>query len=373
MQLSSMGLIYTFEAVRMKDVGINETTIGILLAVSSAVFIASTLFWGGFADRNHCHKKILTIGTIGFAGLLAYFSICETVLHFAIYAVFRSILMPMINGIMPAIAIASMGSKKNGSQFGIFRAFGSLGFILGTMGLPLVLNDIGASTQAGACILVGSLFLIRKLPKPVKRESPNTPLKIKALNPLITLFLIAFFFIAAAEPALHGFFHAYARELGGSTRLLSLLSGTMGLVAFIFLPLMGKIVDKTSPALILAIAFFGQSLRVVITSLIDNPNHLWIPILLHGITWGGAEVSAVVYLSSLVKDDQKATILSFYMATRMLGQATGNSISGYLAENYGYTTMYHTIAMVAFFGAILYSSGSLALRKKRRRAMASAS
>ncbi|MCH6258835.1 MFS transporter [Puniceicoccaceae bacterium K14] len=363
-----MGILFTFEAVRMKDVGIGETTIGILLAISSALFIFSSLFWGNLADRKHCHKKIITIGSVLFSGLLLYFSFCETPLQFLIYVIVRSTLMPMVNGIMPALAIASMGGKRSGAQFGVYRAFGSLGFMCGTMILPLLLNDIGLVARVASIILLASVFLIRKLPEPEAKKSLGTPLRLKGINPLITLFLVSFFFIATAEPALHGFFHAYARELGGSTRLLGILGGVMGMVAFTFLPLMGRIIDHTTPALILAISFFAQPLRVYLTSLITDPNFLWLPILLHGITWGGVEVSAIVYLSSLVKEDQKATILSFYMATRMLGHLTGSGISGYLAENFGYTSMFQTIAAIALTGAIIYSIGSLVLRKKREQA-----
>lgn len=365
MQLSSMGILFTFEAVRMKDKGLGETTIGLIIAGSSALFIVSSLGWGRLADRYHCYRRIVIYGTLGFSILMVYFSFCTSALQFSFYAAARAILMPMISGMMPTLAINAFGKGKGGAQYGIFRAYGSLGFILGTMILPLVFNDLGVAARVASIIIFLSVFLVRGLPEPEKRTVLGSPLRIRGLNPLISLFLLSYFFNAAAEPAVHGFFHAYARELGGGTRLLGLLSGTMGVVAFVFLPFMGKAVDRISPALVLTVAFLALPLRVVITSMITDPNLLWIPILLHGITWGGVEVSAVIYLASLVREDQKATVLSFYTSVRLLGHLVGASLSGFLAEHFGYTTMFHVISGVALFGAVIYIAGSLVLRRER--------
>lgn len=368
MQLSSMGILFTFEAVRMKDKGLGETTIGFIIAAGSALFILSSLGWGRLADRYHCYRRIVIYGTLGFSVLMVYFSFCTTALQFSLYAAARAILMPMISGMMPTLAVNAFGKGNSGTQYGVFRAYGSLGFILGTMVLPLIYNDLGVAARVASVIIFLSVFLVRGLPEPEKGSSRGSPLRIRGLNPLISLFLVAYLFNAAAEPAVHGFFHAYARELGGGTRLLGLLSGTMGVVAFICLPFMGKAVDRISPALVLSIAFLALPLRVILTSLITDPTLLWMPILLHGITWGGVEVSAVIYLASLVAPDQKATVLSFYTSVRVLGHLVGSSLSGYLAENYGYTAMFQVITAISLFGAGVYIIGSLVLRKRGQNA-----
>ncbi len=150
LQIASMGILFVFEAVRMKDMGIGESAIGLILGISSGVFIASSLFWGRLADRKGWHKRIVVWGTIGFAGLCFYFAACETGPQFFIYGILRSIFMPMIAGIMPAIAVSSHGDTQQGSKFGVYRAFGSIGFILGTMALPLIFNDIGIVAQVSS-------------------------------------------------------------------------------------------------------------------------------------------------------------------------------------------------------------------------------
>lgn len=347
--------------------GVGEAMIGLILGSGSGFFIVSSLFWGRLADRNRWHKKIVACGTIAFAGLLHYFAICETPGEFFLYSLGRAAFIPMIAGMMPTIAVNAFGRKNRGSKFGIYRAFGSLGFILGTMVSPLIFNDIAVVARVASVTLLLSLILIRGLPDPAVRMDAMVPLRIGELNPIIKRFLVAFFFIALAEPSVYGFFTAYARDLGGSTRLIGMLLGVMGLVALVSLPLMGKAVDRASPNLILSISFLAQPLRVFTTSWIGDPHYLWIPLLLHGICWGGIEVSAIVYLSSLVNEDQRATVLSYYTAMRMFGMLIGAGISGYLAETMGYVFMFRVLSGAALIGAGIYIAGNLFVKENRTR------
>jgi len=365
MQVSSIGILFAFEAVRMKDMGVGETAIGFILGISSGIFILGSLFWGRLADHHHCHKKIAIWGSLVFFILLLYFSTCESVWDFLIYGIVKSIAAPMVFGMMPALAVKAMGPSRPGRKFGIYRAYGSLGFIIGAMGLPILFNDIGTVARVGSIIIFASFLLLLKLPEPESNPVPGGPLRMRELHPAIKLFLVSFFFIALAEPAVQGFYSAYARHLGGSTRLLGIFFGVMGVMALIFLPLMGRWIDHANPTFILSIAFFAQPLRVFLTSLIDQPEMLWIPLLLHGICWDGIEVAAIVYLSSLAKDNQKATVLSYYIAMRMLGNFVGASISGYLAENVGYIPMFRSMAAAALFGAMTYVLGVYLMDRKR--------
>ncbi len=361
-----MGVLFVFEAVRMKDQGVSEFDIGLILGISSIVFIASSLFWGRLADRHGWHKRIVVWGTVGFAALCFYFAYCAEPWQFYIYGVLRSVFMPMIAGIMPAIAVKAHGTENQGSKFGVYRAFGSIGFILGTMGLPLVFNDIGVVAQASTAFLAGSLFLLGRLPPPEAHVERRAPLRIRNLDSQVKLFFVSMFFISMADPAVHGFFNAYARELGGSTRLLGLLSGMFGLVAFFFLPLMGKAIDRFRPSSVLIVSFVAQPLRVWVTSLLNDPEMLWIPILFHGVCWGGIEVAAIVYLSRRVEEGQKATVLSFYMADRMLGGFIGASLCGYVAEQSGYVTMFRVMAAASLVGALVYFLGVVRQRREER-------
>jgi len=366
MQIAGIGVLFVFEAVRMKDVGIGETAIGLILGASSGIFIVSSLYWARLADRKHLHKALIIWGSLGYGVLMLYFSTCEHVWEFILYSVLKSILIPMIIGMMPTLVVESFGGARQGSNFGIYRAFGSLGFMLGAMFLPMLFDEISTIARVGSLFVFLSIPLILRIPEPDTSPMKVAPLGFRGLHPGIKLFLISFFFVALAEPSVHQFFSAYARELGGSTRSLGLLSGMMGFVALIFLPIIGKWIDRINPIHMLTISFLAQSVRVLITSFIGQVEMLWIPILLHGLCWGGIEVAAIVYLSSLAKKGHKATVLSYYLAVRMFGQLFGAALSGYLAENAGYTIMFRTMALGALIGSIIYIWGTYFSKKVRQ-------
>lgn len=363
-QIAGLGILWVFEAVRMKDLGVGETTIGLILGYSSGVTIVGSLFWARLADRHHAHKRVVIWGSISFAAVMWYFSFSTQVWHFVVYASIKSFIAPMVMGVMPAMAVKAFEGARRGRSFGIYRAFGSLGFMIGSMVLPLVLNDIVRVAQVGSLLILASVLLVRQLPEPDIKPAKLAPLKFRGVNPIIKLFLLSFFFIAMSEPAVHGFFSAYARQLGGSTRLLGMLSGFMGLVALLSLPLIGKWIDRINPTHILTASFLAQAIRVWINSTIGEVEFLWIPILLHGLCWGGVEVAAVVYLSSLASEGHKATVLSYYLSVRMLGQLFGSGLSGYLAEHAGYIVMFRTLSAVAFLGTVIFVLGSYRPRMK---------
>ena len=364
-QVAALGVLWVFEAVLMKDRGLGESAIGLILAIGSGVHIAAALFWGRLADRRVWHKRIVLWGTIGSSLSLLLFSFCSGFWQFLLYSVFRAIAIPMVIGIMPAVAIKVIGETGQGRSFGLYRAFGSMGFIIGTMAMPWIFNDIVIVARIQAFFLLTSILLVWRLPDPNTSGASKFDLKAGGLNRPITLFLISYFFIAFTDPATFSFFHAYARSLGGSTRLLGGLSGMMGAIALVSLPIMGSLIDRVKGEWVLSAAFFAHVCRLLLNSMISDPNYLWVPILLHGISWGGVEVSAVVYLAKLGGEGSKATLLSYYMAVRTLGAALGSGAIGYLAENAGYVTMFRTMALVAFAGLSIYLLGQLRSSKRR--------
>ena len=86
MQIAGIGVLFVFEAVRMKDVGIGETAIGLILGASSGIFIVSSLYWARLADRKHLHKALIIWGSLGYGVLMLYFSTCEHVWEFILYS-----------------------------------------------------------------------------------------------------------------------------------------------------------------------------------------------------------------------------------------------------------------------------------------------
>lgn len=59
-------------------------------------------------------------------------------------------------------------------------------------------------------------------------------------------------------------------------------------------------------------------------------------------------------------------ILFVFEAVRMLGTLVGASACGYVAEHFGYVTMFRTISAAALVGALIYTLGIFISRIRER-------
>lgn len=352
LQVMSMGLFSTFEAVHMAARGLEPATIGMLLALESGLILVASPVWGKLADHTSRYRLAIAIGTLALAANLIIFALAESVAGFLLYAIIRGCLAPTIHGIMPALAVANIGPARPGRGFGRYRAFGSLGFMTGMAGLPWIFGDIASTCLAGAALLTGSLVFVRRLKNPERVEATEEDRK-RVNRHSVGLYFLAYFVISLSEPGIHGFFGAYAQELGASFQWVGLLSSMTGLMALIGLPLMGGRVDRSGALRVLMLAFACQATRMGITSGITDYHWLWIPHLLHLVAWPGKEVGTIVLLSRLVPRFYHARVLSLILSIRMGGMMVGSFFMGHLVDRFGYPVMFQIFFAVSLLGLLL--------------------
>ena len=141
-QVAGLGLLGTFETVRMKDLGMAEAQIGMVLGIEHGLMIFTALAWGRVGDNTRLLRRCLTISTVGMMVTLGWFSQAETFRDFVGYGILRGLFMTGILGLMPALALANLDPTKPGSGFGGYRRYGSIGFLFASSGLPLLVADI---------------------------------------------------------------------------------------------------------------------------------------------------------------------------------------------------------------------------------------
>ena len=356
-QFTALGIVSTFEGVFMKEQGIGETMIGLIGGLGTAMVTVFGLFWARMADRRTGEERLVATGFICGAAGLALLPFCETPAGFAINVAYRGMMIPMAFALMPALVVSRLGNSSQGSRYARHRQFGSAGFVVGTLMLPLVVGNIsGLFWSASAAMLVGGVTIAtdqktRAGPRPDRKRVP-----IVWSRSLVT-FLVANFFIGLALPSIFGFFSIYARTMGASKVVIGFLAGANGIIALAALPLMGRIVDQFGVRRVLWLAFAGFPLRLLIISL--APNYWWLfaaqPV--HLLTFVGYDVAGIIYISRNVSVENRATAQALLSTTRMAGVFVGAIMTGYLAENAGYVTMYQVIAGISSISVLAYMIG----------------
>jgi len=352
LQVGCLGQLFVYEAVHMMEQGISGTTVGILLALGSALFIVASPFWGWFADRFHIYRRLIAFGTIGMSGTLFLFARADSIAEFAVYVVLRGFLVSSIMGVMPALVLHNLPQDSQGKGFGSYRSFGSIGFMAATMVLPVFLPTVGGISVLAAILLPLSLIFVFGLDQPERRDEPKASDKKRRLSPILYWFLAATFLIGLTEPAINGFYNSFGRSLGAPLEWIGFISGLNGFIGFICLPLLGRWIDSRGAQIFLVLGYLAQCLRLLTASLIVAPEWLWIPNLFHSFGWAGREVATMVFISMIVPREKRATAISLSISVKMGGMMVGAFLMGRLSDLYGYPVMFRIVACMAVFSLV---------------------
>ena len=364
-QVAGLGLLGTFETVRMKDLGLAEAQIGMVLGIEHGLMIFTALAWGRIADNTRLLRRCITISTLGMMLTLGWFSQAESFNGFVAYGILRGLFMTGILGLMPALALANLDPNKPGSGFGGYRRYGSIGFLFAASGLPFLVSDIPTMAIIAMVYVPVSIWFVRGLKDPVPDESAVEAEPAPIDSSALKWFLVATFFVSFADPGAHGFFNTYARELGASVEWVGILTGMTGAIALLTLGYMGRLADRIGASKLLVLGFAAQGLRMLTNSFITDSDWLWVPHLFHTFGFAGKEVATLLFLSALLGRTRLGMASSLLVAMRMTGMMAGSFLMGWLAEEYGYPLMFRVIA-----GCVGLGMGALwmALRARSPRA-----
>ena len=356
LQMLGVGLVLAYGGVWMKERGLNEAYIGQLSSLSTLLGFFAGFGWAILADRKQWTRPILVGGLLGGAACTAYLTICSTAMDFFFYALLRPLASGMVISLLQLLAVSVLAKQPGqGLGYASYRIFGSMGYILGTLAIPQLTNNlvrlllIGAMATAMASLPLGRL----RTPTPTQRHyvSPKLVLRNRALVPLFA----SLFLFAMATPTYLQFAPIYARELGASTEFIGLFCSMTGFVAVVGLPLTGRLVDKFGTRRLIWLALLTQPLRVAGYGLVGSEYTLLVvPQLLHAFTWAGLEIAGVLYVTRQAQPGNQATALALYAGAQTMGWFVGASVSGYLAQHVSYPVMYLVMAVVSSLAIVVF-------------------
>jgi len=166
-------------------------------------------------------------------------------------------------------------------------------------------------------------------------------------NKILIFLLLSVFLISAGATTIWNFYFIYMKENGASASLVGYGISLQGLCELPLFYFSAKIIGRFGIKTTLLITVFTTALRMLLYSLIKNPNVALFIEVLHGISWSLFWVVCVEYVNMLVREDWRATGQSLlYAAYYGVGAIVGNFWTGYL---------YNTKMKVA--GIFLLNSG----------------
>jgi PPP family 3-phenylpropionic acid transporter len=171
-----------------------------------------------------------------------------------------------------------------------------------------------------------------------EKEKSSTSYSFKNIkevfgNKVLIFLLICIFLTSAGATTIWNFYSIYMKENGASATLVGYGISFQGLCELPLFYFSAKIIGRFGIRTTLLVTVFATALRLLLYSVVKNPNAAIFIELLHGISWSLFWVVCVEYVNMLVREDWRATGQSLlYAAYYGAGAIAGNFWTGYLYD-----------------------------------------
>ena len=298
--------------------------IAVLLAAPLFTRILFTPAISFVADRLGDRRKILIGLTWG--SLISFCSVGRgrlpghSLLATVLLAINWTTIMPLIE------TVAVSGIRFRALDYGRVRLWGSISFIVASLGAGLVIGRIGPGVvmpllvAATALMILGVHLLPRELTESAWKGTPALRgLKLKdAVDlfraPLFLLFLLAASLVQAGHALYYSFGSLHWRAQGIPDGAIGAL-WSVGVVAEVAMfAVSGRVIAYCGAARLLMLAGLAATLRWAFTAV--DPPLLATALLqtLHAMSFGAAHLAAIHFMTHAVPLDRAATAQGLYAA-----------------------------------------------------------
>jgi len=358
---AAMGLILPFFPIYLDGRGFDAAMIGIMTGLIALAKVIAPPWLGHVLDSQSSidtHRfivgascmTVITALLLGLSDNTILFA--STVLLFGI---FWACILPLTDALSISISESTASPDSPPADYGRLRVWGSVGFIISTLGggLWLVGDHIGTFPVVLATLMLILVFASSGFPKHPQTVPDNTKSMPKPA-PFPTQFYIVLaiaFMMQASHGAYYGFFSLYLADAGYSGSQIGLY-WVVGVVAEIVLMwLWSRPIQQAAPTLVFSLCLFLASLRWLGIAMTSDPILLTLLQLLHAASFAAFHVAAVVWVKRLAPDTRHAAAQGSYSAAGFgLGSTVGIMGCGLIVASQDYATAFYICALIALLG-----------------------
>jgi MFS transporter, PPP family, 3-phenylpropionic acid transporter len=349
-----VGIQLPFWPIFLAGRGLSAGEIGFVLAAALWIKVLINPLSGLFADRSGRRRAVMILLAVlnlgGFLLFLPRHGFWALLLVNALATVSASSLLPLGE----TLALGIVYAKQ--LDYGRIRLWGSVSFILGSLGAGAVVTS--AASEIVLTLLIGaaalSVVACLQMPAPVAapRAAPRGNWRRLLIDRRQILFLAAATAIQASHSVYYGFGTLNWSALGYAPQTIGWLWAE-GVVAEIALFAAGaRLVARLGPARLLALAGAGGVVRWVLMAGEAPLPLLLVAQAMHALTFGAAHLGAMHFMARALPAQWAATGQSLYSATVSgIGFGLVMAVSGTLYEAFG-TGAYLVMAALAGAGAV---------------------
>jgi PPP family 3-phenylpropionic acid transporter len=322
----------------LKGQGLTGIQIGTILSVTPFMMFLVQPFYGMLADILG-YKKCLLLSS--FLASISY--VCYLLEGGFAYLFTITVFMALFyNTLQPILDSLSLRLAQNNPEFsyGTLRIAGAAGWAFTGIIAGHYIDKINTSVIfvfAAISMLLTFIFSFSIKPDNEKKTSLDAQ-SFKNVgevfrNKTLIFLLTSVFLISAGATTIWNFYSIYMKENGASASLVGFGISFQGLCELPLFYFSAKIIRRFGIKTTLLITVFTTAFRLLLYSVVKNPQTAVFIEVLHGISWSLFWVVCVEYVNMLVKEDWRATGQSLlYAAYYGAGAIVGNFWTGFLYD-----------------------------------------
>ncbi|QYO75314.1 MFS transporter [Devosia salina] len=362
------GVASVFLGIWLSEHGIPADQIGVINALPTLLLLLLNMIVGRVADRADDWRTALIVISIAsaLAPLPLYFvsEFWGILLVWALCATSNGLVAPVID------AATVRMTRRNGTDFGVIRAWATVGYVVGAGGLGLFLNTLGSAAFVTLYVIMvvaraGLAYLLPRFRAPAPQvtladaapEAVAPPSRLRdSLQPWFVLPLLAFALVNSSNAIIGSFGALLWHENGIPSYFLGPLLGFAAVgeavLMFAWRRFGGRV---TARSMILAGAIAGL---VRFTVMAFNPpvEVLFMTQLLHAFSFGMGYFGVVHFIANWTNEANAAEAQGFANMLNMAMAMTALIVFGVLVEHFAaYAFFYSTVTSLLAIGCVLLS------------------
>ncbi len=355
LQFALWGSWFVTLGTYLLNIGFDGLQVGAAYSTMNWGAILAPIIAGAVADRFFQAQKVMgVLHLVGAAILWWLSSVTDPTVFFWTMLVYAICYMPTL-GLANAVSFHQMSDP--GKQFGLIRAFGTLGWIVvgvvvgliapSLLGYSIEPTNLPLKIGAGISLVLGLYAFSLPATPPSnagRKPSLSEALGLQTLSLMkdrsFAVFVLCSLLICIPLSFYYSFANAFLNETGMQNAAFKMTLGQMSEV--LFLVLIPFFFVRLGVKKMLLIGMFAWVLRYVLFAYGNNEGLvalLYAGIILHGICFDFFFVTGQIYVDKAVSRTQRAAAQGFiHVVTYGAGQLIGNWAAGAVVNRYTLAT-----------------------------------
>lgn len=342
---SSTAIVSGYAAVYLSGIGVSDSLIGVIVALTTVTSIVIQLIISDYLDK---HPKSLSKTPVITLSLMSFISILIMVIFpqaAELTVILYTLALTFEKSVSSMLINVSVKSDIH-IPFAIPRMAGSAAYATTCLLLGRLVDNAGVSAIMYVYIPVCALSAVVMIlmhedhiysPPPAKKSADSSYFSILKSNKILRNFVLSGVFIGTGQSTCMTFLIRIVEECGGSGTELGTAMFIQSMCEVPMLILMATILKKSPSDKTLIVSALAYTSRIIILAFAQSIVTVYMAVALNFFCVGIYSVSSVKFAKLVSADDEKARAQSLVALSGSsgVGMVVGSALSGILMDLVG--------------------------------------